>query len=81
MVILLDKFNIGEDIFEIIFDTEQQIIVVKLLIEEMKVKEGEIGKTEMSMLEIAHQEGRMLVRMDTKGAVQIIKQIKQFVKC
>ena len=36
MVILFDRFNLPEDIFEVIFATKQQIIVAKLLIEEMK---------------------------------------------
>jgi hypothetical protein len=49
MVILFDQYNLPENIYEIIFATKQQVIVGKMLIEEMKVKQGEIGKTEMSM--------------------------------
>ena len=45
MVILFDRFNLPEDIFEVIFATKQQIIVAKLLIEEMKANDGEINKT------------------------------------
>ena len=48
MVILFDQYNLPENIYEIIFATKQQVIVAKMLIEEMKNKEGEIGKTEMS---------------------------------
>ncbi|MFH0869577.1 MAG: hypothetical protein V1866_00790 [archaeon] len=49
MVILFDQYNLPENIYEIIFATKQQVIVGKMLIEEMKLKQGEIGKTEMSM--------------------------------
>lgn len=57
MVILFDQFNLPENIYEIIFATKQQVIVAKMLIEEMKNKEGEIGKTEMSMFATALHEG------------------------
>jgi hypothetical protein len=49
MVILYDQYNLPEDIYEIIFATEQQVIVGKMLIEEMKRNGGEIGKTVMSL--------------------------------
>jgi hypothetical protein len=49
MVILYDQYNLPENIYEIIFATKQQVIVGKMLIEEMKMKQGEIGKTEMSL--------------------------------
>ena len=49
MVILFDQYNLPENIYEIIFATKQQVVVGKMLIEEMKAKQGEIGKTEMSM--------------------------------
>ena len=53
MVILFDQYNMPESIFEIIFATKQQVIVAKLLLEQMKEKDGEIGKTEMSMFATA----------------------------
>jgi hypothetical protein len=53
MVILFDQYNLPENIYEIIFATKQQVIVAKMLIEEMKSKGGEIGKTEMSMFATA----------------------------
>jgi hypothetical protein len=49
MAILFDQYNLPENIYEIIFATKQQVIVGKMLIEEMKMKQGEIGKTEMSL--------------------------------
>ena len=45
MVILFDRFNLPEDIFEVIFATKQQKIVGKLLIRELKEKGGEIYYT------------------------------------
>lgn len=60
MVVLFDQFNLPENIYEIIFSTKQQIVVGKLLIEELKLHGGEIGKTEMSMFATALHEGRFV---------------------
>ena len=60
MTILFDQYNLPENIYEIIFATNQQVVVAKLLIEEMKQKGGEIGKTEMSVFATALHEGRLL---------------------
>ncbi len=60
MTILFDQFNLPENIYEVIFATEQQIIVGKLLIEEMKTHGGEIGKTEMSIFATALHEGKLV---------------------
>jgi hypothetical protein len=57
MVILFDQFNLPENIYEIIFATKQQVLVAQMLIEEMKLKDGEIGKTEMSMFATALHDG------------------------
>jgi len=57
MVILFDQFNLPDDVFEIIFATDQQIEVGKLLVQEMKINEGEIGKTQMSMFATSLHEG------------------------
>ena len=60
MVILFDRFNLPEDIFEIIFATKQQIIVAKLLIEMIKENGGEINKTEMSLFATKLHEGNLI---------------------
>ncbi|HEY9702228.1 MAG TPA: hypothetical protein V6C58_07265 [Allocoleopsis sp.] len=60
MTILFDQFNLPENIYEVIFATEQQVIVAKLLIEEMKQHGGEIGKTEMSVFATALHEGKLI---------------------
>ncbi|MFC1727954.1 hypothetical protein ACFLZ7_00635 [Nanoarchaeota archaeon] len=49
MVLLFDIFHLPEDVFEVIFATDQQVLVAKLLIDEIKSQGGEIGKTEMSL--------------------------------
>ncbi|MFT4304080.1 MAG: hypothetical protein ACMXYG_05925 [Candidatus Woesearchaeota archaeon] len=48
MVILFDRFNLPDDIFEIIFATNQQKIVAKELIKYIFSKKSEITKSEMS---------------------------------
>ncbi|MGV8141112.1 MAG: hypothetical protein ACP5NW_01570 [Candidatus Woesearchaeota archaeon] len=60
MTILFDQFNLPENVYEVIFATEQQVIVAKLLIEEMKTHGGEIGKTEMSVFATALHEGKLI---------------------
>ena len=49
MVILYDRFNLPDDIFEVIFSTSQQKIVAKELIKYMIENGGEISKSVMSM--------------------------------
>ncbi len=57
MVILFDQYNLPEDIYTIVFATDQQIIVGKMLIESMKTQGGEMGKTEMSLFANQLHEG------------------------
>jgi hypothetical protein len=49
MVILFDQYNLPEDIYEIVFATEQQVVVARLLVQEMQRNGGEFGKTAMSL--------------------------------
>lgn len=60
MVILFDRFNLPEDIYEVIFATKQQTIVAKLLIEMIKEKGGEITKTEMSFFATQLHEAKLI---------------------
>ncbi len=69
MVILFDQFNLPENIFEIIFATEQQVIVAKLLIKYIKDNGGEIGKTEMSFFATKLHEGKLMVDDEPKGPI------------
>lgn len=57
MVILFDRYNLPDDIYEIIFSTNQQKIVAKELIKYMVGKKGEISKTEMSEFATALHDG------------------------
>ncbi len=57
MVILFDQFNLPDDVFSIIFATKQQVIVARLLVEEMKMHQNELTKTEMSMFATKLHEG------------------------
>jgi hypothetical protein len=66
MVILFDQFNLPENIFSIVFATEQQAIVAKLLFQHMKANNGVIGKTEMSMFATNLHEGKTEI-MITEG--------------
>jgi hypothetical protein len=75
MVILFDQYNLPDNVYEIIFATEQQVIVAKLLIEEMKRHGGEIGKTEMSMFATALHEGTV-VGGTTQGPFPVKKEVK-----
>lgn len=70
MVILFDQYNLPTDIFEIIFATDQQVIVAKLLMEEMKLKGGEIGKTEMSLFATKLHEGTLMDETKEVGFVK-----------
>ncbi|MBU0756684.1 MAG: hypothetical protein KKF44_01345 [Nanoarchaeota archaeon] len=64
MVILYDRYNLPEDIFEIVFSTKQQEIVAKLLIKYMKENGNEIGKTEMSLFATQLHEGELISEID-----------------
>jgi len=61
MVILFDRFNLPEDVYEIIFATKQQVIVGKLLVQMIKEKGNEITKTEMSFFATQLHEGKLIV--------------------
>ncbi|MBI2651506.1 hypothetical protein HYX01_03475 [Candidatus Woesearchaeota archaeon] len=63
MVVLFDRFNLSEDIYEVIFATKQQIIVAKLLIEMIKENNGEINKTEMSLFATKLHEGSLITTL------------------
>jgi hypothetical protein len=67
MVVLFDRFNLPEDVYEVIFATKQQKIVGKLLIDHMKSKEGEITKTEMSLFATKLHEGNIITMIDEPG--------------
>ena len=65
MVILYDRFNLPEDVFEVIFATEQQIIVAKELVRFMISNEGELTKTLMSLIATQLHDGKYECMMET----------------
>ncbi len=64
MVILFDRFNLPDDVYEVIFATKQQKIVGKLLINYVKENGGEIGKTQMSLFATTLHNGEMITEID-----------------
>ncbi|MBD3249931.1 hypothetical protein GF336_07835 [Candidatus Woesearchaeota archaeon] len=60
MVILFDQYNLPDDVFKVIFATEQQVTVGRLLIKHIKENNGSIGKTEMSMFATKLHEGSLV---------------------
>ena len=58
MVILYDRFNLSEDIFNIVFATEQQVIVAKELIKYMVENGREVTKTQMSYFATELHDGK-----------------------
>ena len=74
MVILFDQFNLPEDIYKIIFATEQQEIVGKMLIKYMWDNGGEIGKTEMSLFATKLHDGEAVIK--EKGRSPVDKEVR-----
>lgn len=66
MVVLFDQYNMPESIFEVVFSTDQQVKVATLLVEELKRKDGSMGKTEMSMFAKALHNGTLIEGEDKK---------------
>lgn len=62
---LFDRYNLPEDMYELLFATEQQAIVARLLIDHIKANNGEIGKTEMSLFANSLQDGNLIVSIPT----------------
>ncbi|MEK6943621.1 MAG: hypothetical protein AABX00_06165 [Nanoarchaeota archaeon] len=64
MVILVDQYNLPEDIFEIIFATSQQKIVAKILVNTFKENNSELTKSEMSLFATKLHEGNLVTTID-----------------
>ena len=64
MVILVDQYNLPEDIFEIIFATSQQKIVAKILVNTFKENNAELTKSEMSLFATKLHEGNLITTID-----------------
>ncbi len=75
MVILFDLDNLPEDIFKVLFATEQQEVVAKMLVKYMMENGGQIGKTEMGVFAMQLHEGRLLVRGEGRGPLEAAQRI------
>ncbi len=64
LVILIDRYNLPEDVYEIIFATPQQRIVAKVLIAHLKKMGGELTKSEMSSFATELHEGKLVTEID-----------------
>ena len=64
MVILFDLFSFPENIYEIIFATEQQQIVGRELVKFIKENGGEITKTQMSVFATRLHDGVFETRLE-----------------
>ena len=64
MVILVDQYNLPEDILEIIFATPQQKIVAKVLVNCLKENNNEMTKSEMSLFATRLHEGNLMAQID-----------------
>jgi len=71
MVILFDQFNLPEDIYKVIFATEQQEVVAKMLIKYMWDNGGEIGKTEMSLFATRLHDGDAVIKEKGKSPLEV----------
>ncbi len=76
MVILFDQFHLPEDVFEVVFATEQQVIVGRLLVEEFKQNNGTLGKTEMSLFANRLHEGTVMEIIEDVGPVKRTKKVQ-----
>jgi hypothetical protein len=76
MVILFDQFHLPDDVFQIIFATEQQVIVGRMLIDELKSNQGVLGKTEMSIFANRLHDGTVIEMLEDVGPVKKTKQVQ-----
>lgn len=76
MVMLFDQYNLPENVFEVVFATEQQVMVGRMLFEEMKEHGGEMGKTEMSLFANKLHDGTLMEIEESVGPIKKKNKIK-----
>jgi len=64
MVVLFDRFNLPEDVYDIIFATKQQKIVGKCLIKYLMEHKGVVTKPEMSKFATELHDGEFQTQID-----------------
>lgn len=70
MVILFDQYNLPENVFEVVFATEQQVMVGRMLFTTMKEHGGEMGKTEMSVFANKLHDGTLVEVEEDVGPIK-----------
>ena len=73
MVILFDSYNLPEDIYKVVFATEQQELVGRMLINYIVENGGEITKTQMSFFATKLHEGTII---EKKGITPFNREVK-----
>ena len=73
MVILFDSYNLPEDIYKVVFATEQQELVGRMLINYIVENGGEITKTQMSFYATKLHEGTII---EKKGITPFSREVK-----
>jgi hypothetical protein len=76
MVILFDIFHMPDDIFSVVFATDQQVTVGKLLIKEMKEHGNTLDKTEMSVFANSLHDGMMIDAEVSIGPIKKKERVK-----
>jgi hypothetical protein len=61
MVILFDRFNLPDDVFDIVFSTPQQALAARLLIKTLKENKGEMGRDLMSLFANQLHDGKISI--------------------
>lgn len=74
MVVLFDRFHLPEDVFSIIFATEQQQVVARLLIRRMIENGNTFDKSEMSDFATRLHDGR--VEIEIRQEMRPVKKMK-----
>jgi hypothetical protein len=74
MVILFDQFHLPKDILDVVFATDQQVVVARMLINEIKRNGGSMGKTEMSVFAKQLHSGTT-IEMNSKADPEKTKKI------
>lgn len=76
MVILFDVLHMPDDIFSIVFATDQQIQVAKLFFAEMKSNGGSLDKTQMSTFANTLHDGMMVETEISIGPIKKKERVK-----
>ncbi len=76
MVILFDIFHMPDDIFSVVFATDQQVTVAKLLLREMKSHVGALDKTQMSIFANTLHAGMMTETEISIGPIKKNENVK-----